>query len=189
MGAGKIRQDKSLTHDRMLSELKTLLRDAVRIRCDSRFTVGAHVSSGLDSSVVAACWHEWPEECVTWQERYLRAGVLGAPESNRTGDLFMMRGTWLRKLCAQHGILPRFLKLDTEGFREAVSRFYINHGFFWEEAVLRQATGEGVNLLFSGWGGDEFVSTAAPSIETDLLRGLRLRLFSGGTSCASPASS
>lgn len=80
-------------------------------------------------------------------------------------------------MCAQHGILPRFLKLDTEGFREAVSRFYINHGFFWEEAVLRQAAAEGVNLLFSGWGGDEFVSTAAPSIEADLLCECRLRLF------------
>lgn len=168
---GKIRQDRSLTHDRMLAELKTLLRDAVRIRCDSRFTVGAHVSSGLDSSVVAVLARQ---EC-TWQENI--CGFSWSPESYQAGGLIYDERDLVRKLCAQHDIHPRFLNLDTDGFREAVSRYHINHGFFWEEAVLSLATGEGVNLLFSGWGGDEFVSTAAPSIETDLLRGLRLRLF------------
>lgn len=216
---GKIRQDKSLTHDRMLSELKTLLRDAVRIRCDGRFTGGAHVSSGLDSSVVAVlarqecagqddfCGFSWsPESYPVGEAESEPAGkteseladgsgsllaegtesnlaegpgsdLAGGTECNSYGRLAYDERQLVERLCAQHGILPRFLKLDTEGFREAVSRFYINHGFFWEEAVLRQAAAEGVNLLFSGWGGDEFVSTAAPSIEADLLCECRLRLF------------
>lgn len=101
----KIRQDKSLTHDRMLSELKTLLRDAVRIRCDGRFTGGAHVSSGLDSSVVAVlarqecagqddfCGFSWsPESYPADGSGSLLAGGLRVI---RTGDLPMMRGSWL----------------------------------------------------------------------------------------------
>ena len=50
----KIRIDRTLTHDRMLADLKSLLRDAVKIRCDNRFRAGAHVSSGLDSGIVSA---------------------------------------------------------------------------------------------------------------------------------------
>ena len=35
----------------------------------------------------------------------------------------------------------------------------------------------GVNLLFSGWGGDEFISTGHSGIDLDLLRGFRFRTF------------
>ena len=166
-----IRQDKSLTHETMLAELKTLLRDAVRIRCDRRFTAGAHVSSGLDSGVVAALARQ---ECASQKDF---CGFSWSPGSYQYGGPGYDERDLVRKLCAQHNIHPHFLTLDTEGFMEMVSRFHVNHGFFWEEALLGQAAAEGVNLLFSGWGGDEFVSTAAPSTEADLLRGLKLRLF------------
>ena len=50
---GKIRTERHMTHDTMVSELRQLLADAVSIRCDSRFSAGAHVSGGLDSGAVA----------------------------------------------------------------------------------------------------------------------------------------
>jgi asparagine synthetase B (glutamine-hydrolysing) len=50
----RIRTDRKMDYDRMLSDLRVLLEDAVAIRCDGRFTAGAHVSSGIDSAIVAA---------------------------------------------------------------------------------------------------------------------------------------
>jgi len=72
---------------------------------------------------------------------------------------------------------PVFSDLNGENFPGIVSSFFFNHGFFSEERTISQAVDTGTNLIFSGWGGDEFVSTAAPSIEADLLRNLKLRLY------------
>ena len=49
----KLRTDKSLKYEEVLSDLKGILWDAIQIRCDPVFTGGAHVSSGLDSGIVA----------------------------------------------------------------------------------------------------------------------------------------
>lgn len=167
----KIRHDRSLTYELMFSELETLLGDAVRIRCDSRFTTAAHVSSGLDSGVVAAL----ARMEYAGQDKF--CGFSWSPGKHTAKGVNYDERELVRTLCSQHNILPLFSELDPEGFTEAISRIWLNHGFFWEEAVLGQSTEAGVNLLFSGWGGDEFISTAAPSIESDLLLGLRLRLF------------
>jgi asparagine synthase (glutamine-hydrolysing) len=43
--------------------------------------------------------------------------------------------------------------------------------------MLDQAAGTGTNLILSGWGGDEFISTGDRGIETDLLRRFRLGIY------------
>jgi asparagine synthase (glutamine-hydrolysing) len=48
---------------------------------------------------------------------------------------------------------------------------------FIEEDMLDQAAGTGTNLILSGWGGDEFISTGDRGIETDLLRRFRLGIY------------
>jgi asparagine synthase (glutamine-hydrolysing) len=48
---------------------------------------------------------------------------------------------------------------------------------FYEDRTLDQAVALGTNLIFSGWGGDEFISTGDRGVEQDLLRGMRLRTF------------
>ncbi len=63
------------------------------------------------------------------------------------------------------------------GFTGIVSEFYYNHGHFSEDNTIRQAVKPGTNLLFSGWGGDEFVSTGERGVSLDLLRGLHFRIF------------
>ncbi len=50
----KIKTDKRLSYNRMLSDLTSILNDSVLIRCDPRFKAGAHVSSGIDSGIVSA---------------------------------------------------------------------------------------------------------------------------------------
>ena len=53
----------------------------------------------------------------------------------------------------------------------------MNHGFFSEDSTSEQAVSTNTNLILSGWGGDEFISTGDRGIELDLLRGLKFRLF------------
>lgn len=167
----KIKTDRRITHQVMLTEVDSLIRDAVKIRCDSRFTAGAHVSSGLDSSVVAL--HARQE--YGSQETF--RGFSWSPSDCEPLQVAYDEREMVLRLCSENGISPVFSGMDADGFRDAVASFFCNHGFFDEHMALRQAEQAGVNLIFSGWGGDEFVSTSAPSIETDLLRDLRLRLF------------
>ena len=166
-----IRADKTLSHDRMLADLKMLISDAVRIRCDNRFRAGAHVSSGLDSGIVSVLARK--EYCR--QERFY--GFSWSPADHMPVNIKYDERDLVRNLCRETGILPVFSDLSPNNFPGIVSSFYFNHGFFSEDRTISQAVDAGVNLIFSGWGGDEFVSTAAPSIEVDLLRSLKLGLY------------
>lgn len=167
----RIKIDRTLTHQVVLDEVDSLIRDAVSIRCDERFTAGAHISSGLDSSVVTLQARREYGNQATFH------GFSWSPSDCEPLSAAYDEREMVLRLCEENGIKPVFSGMDPDGFREAVASFFSNHGFFAEHLTLRQAEQAGVNLIFSGWGGDEFVSTGAPSIEADLLRDLRLRLF------------
>ena len=83
----------------------------------------------------------------------------------------------VRSLCDSAGIMPVFSGITQDGFLENVDNLFYNGGFFIEESMLKTAAANGTNLIFSGWGGDEFISTGDRGIDTDLLRGLRLRAY------------
>lgn len=167
----RIRTDKTLTHDQMLADLKSILRDAVQVRCDHRFTAGAHVSSGIDSGIVSALARkEYPE-----QEAFY--GFSWSPAGDTPGDVKFDEREIVIKSCEKTGIIPVFSDLGLMDFPRKAASFYENHGFFSEDKTIEHAVGLNTNLIFSGWGGDEFVSTAAPAIEADLLRSLKLRLY------------
>ncbi len=67
--------------------------------------------------------------------------------------------------------------MNLSDFRRIVSDFYDNQGYFSEAKAAEQATAVDTNLIFSGWGGDEFISTGDRGIETDLLLGFRRKSF------------
>lgn len=168
----KFKPDRALTHDRMLSDLGKLLRDAIKIRCDSRFTAGAHVSSGIDSGIVAAL----ARKEYSRQDSFY--GFSWSPENYEApGEVKYDERDIVRKFCAQTCIHPVLSGMDDESFRRTVSSYTDNHGFFSEDEVLGQAVARNTNLIFSGWGGDEFISTGDRGIEQDLLRRLKLRAF------------
>ncbi|HAX94847.1 MAG TPA: hypothetical protein DCY25_13105 [Bacteroidales bacterium] len=166
-----IRPDKFLSHSQMLSDLNMLLSDAVRIRCDSRFRAGTHVSGGIDSGLVSLM----ARKEYSHQDTFF--GFSWSPANYLPGDIKYDERELVRNLCRAAGITPVFSDLDSGKLTGIVTSFILNHGFFSEDRTVSQAVDAGVNLIFSGWGGDEFVSTAAPSIETDLLRSLKLGLF------------
>ena len=167
----KIKVDKALSHGQMLADLKSILGDAVRIRCDTRFRAGAHVSSGIDSGIISTLARkEYPQ-----QETFY--GFSWSPADYNAREVKYDERELVRRLCLETDISPVFSDLGKSDFPGIVSSFYDNHGFFSEDKTIHQAVDAYTNLIFSGWGGDEFISTAATAIEPDLLRSLKLCLY------------
>lgn len=167
----KIRVDNSLSYDRMLSDLNDLLQDAVKVRCDQRFTAGAHLSSGMDSGIVS---------CLARREYLQQEKFYGFSWS--PGD-FDSRGMkyderdHVRKTGQEADVTPVFSDMDEVNFPGVISSLYYNHGYFAEDRTLEQASDLEVNLIFSGWGGDEFISTGDRALELDLLLGLKFLTY------------
>ena len=168
---GRIGRNRGLMYKKMLSDLLALVRDAVKIRCDHRFTAGAHVTSGIDSglvSVLARREYAAQEPFCGYSWSPLRYTPVAAAYDERK---------IVRQLCERERMQPVFSDLDSARFSQVVSDYYFNQGYFSEDRTTDQMAGHRTNLLFSGWGGDEFISTGDRGIELDLLRELRLGAF------------
>ena len=167
----RIKIAKNLSYDLMLSELDTILRDSVKIRCDSRFTAGAHVSSGLDSGIVSGLARR---ECSRQGKFY---GFSWSPHEADHSEIKYDERDLVVRFCEKTGITPVFSDLSPDRFTQIISSLYGNPGLFYEDRTAEQAAELGTNLLFSGWGGDEFISTGDRGVEQDLLAGLKLKVF------------
>lgn len=168
----RIPTDRKLSYGTMISDLNMILRDAVIIRSDKRFTAGAHVSSGLDSGIIAAI----ARRAYSHQADF--RGFSLSPESFSAEGLEYDERELVRKICALNDINPVFSELVSSDIERYVLNYYSNQGYFTDDKILEQAAALNVNLLFSGWGGDEFISTGSRSIDADLLYGFYWRAFS-----------
>lgn len=167
----KIRPERKMTSDQMLSDLAFILQDAVRIRCDSRFISGSHVTGGLDSGIVAVLARK------EYNQQADFYGFSWSPRDFTSEDVCSDERELVTRLCEKSGIVPVFSDMTENGFPQIVSNYYENQGYFSEDSSADQAAGLSTNLIFSGWGGDEFISTGARAIDADLLLGLRLHAF------------
>lgn len=166
-----LRINRGLSYEKALADLGEILRDSVRIRCDSRFTAGAHVSSGIDSGIVAVLARR---ECsaqeffpgYSWSPAVSSVEVAGRDEREVVRDV-----------CDMAGIGCRFTDFGPEDLLDYISTLYGNPDLFYEGKTHLRAANDGVNLLFSGWGGDEFISLSDSGIDQDLLRGMHFRTF------------
>lgn len=167
----KITTDRRMDYDTMISDLRQLVHDAVAIRCDGRFSAGSHVSGGLDSGMVATLARSgYRSQPVFYGYSWSPGGFTAPKIPYDERDL-------VRSLCTAAGITPVFSAITPREFYENTGRLFYNGGFFIEESLARQASENGTSLIFSGWGGDEFISTGDRGIETDLLRQLRLKAY------------
>jgi len=164
---GIIKIDRSLGYEEMLSDLKTILFDAVRIRCDTHYSAGAHVSSGLDSGIVSTL----ARREYSGQKNF--HGFSWSPENFKPDSIDFDERDIVRKTCKDADIVPVFSKINQDDFLRFVKKPMDNQGFFYEDMVLKQAGELDVNLIFSGWGGDEFISMPDRGIDSDLFFKLR----------------
>ena len=166
-----IRIGRDLLYEKALLHLKSLVLDAVKIRCDNRFTAGAHVSGGIDSGIVSALVRK---EYAQQEDFY---GFSWSPGDFAPKDVKSDERELAKKSAEKAEIKLLFSGMTIQDFRMFLSDYYCNQGYFSEYGTVHQAAEVNTNLIFSGWGGDEFISTGDRGIEQDLLRELRLRTF------------
>ena len=167
----RLKIDRRMSYYQMLTDLKSILLDAVRIRCDNRFTAGAHTSSGLDSGIVATLARK------EYLQQKIFYGFSWSPAEYKARDVKFDEREIIIKSCEKTGISPVFTDLDKAKFLQLVSYYFRNQGYFSEDRTVEQAVNSGTNLIFSGWGGDDFISTGNRGIDTDLLVGLKWKTF------------
>ena len=130
--------------------LKELLKQAVSARLRTPFPVGAHLSGGLDSSAVAVlAGHKSGLPVYSWSPPP-PGPMLPVDERHR-----------IVALCQREGFKPQFCARYTYQNRRYLMRDPARQPtamLHFEEAIQQSAARDGVRVLLSGWGGDEFVS-------------------------------
>ncbi len=151
--------------------LRELMEIAVRDRLRTDVPVGAHLSGGLDSSAISVLvarilrerghsapsvfsWSPPPTESVAYGE-YSRIGAV----------------------CTHEKLEPIYTDAPNVATDEAVEEDPAARPAFaltLERFVQRRAKMLGVRIMFSGWGGDDAVSSGARGLLAEDLRRLRL---------------
>jgi asparagine synthase (glutamine-hydrolysing) len=161
----KIKTDHNLTPAEVMEELDRLLTDAVRIRADRRFTASAHVSGGLDSGIVAALARK------EYEGQDLFYGFSWSPDFVKKPDKTDYDERLLiEKICRQNNISPVYCNFDNTDYMAFISDWRHPSELVFEKRTVESAKERGINLIFSGWGGDEFISIADRGIDADLIR-------------------
>ncbi len=167
----RIRTDRSLSAEQMLIDLDALLTDAVRIRSSPRFRAGAHVSSGLDSSMVAAlARREYPHQAAFY-------GYSWSPARYDSDALPYDERDLIAETCAMADLIPVYIDMELKDVVAVANNFIAYQGYLPEVKTIELAQNRGTNLIFSGWGGDEFISKGEAGMASDFLFSLDWRSF------------
>lgn len=161
-----IKINKALDIDTAIADMRELLKDAVKIRSDNRFTAAAHVSGGLDSGVVAALSRK------AYQAQDTFYGLSWSPEHNSDQQYKLDERNLAADICNHNGINLKLSNITKDDVCAYYADWRCRLTHFTEFKVRQDAKELGVNLIFSGWGGDEFISCPNRGIDLDLFFGL-----------------
>jgi len=156
----EIKQNKSLTFEAAVIRLRLLIVSATLSRMEPGKT-GVHVSGGLDSTGVASILADHTEDKsqligYSWTPKEFQGEFEGVDEK-----------VFIEIFSAEKGIPVKYLRLEEdESAKDALlpefEQMYIEH------PTMKKAGADGVKTLFSGWGGDEFVSLSTRGIYNHL---------------------
>lgn len=163
----KIKQNRSLTLEDSIATLRRLMVQAVAKRVNPKKVMGAHLSGGLDSSGVTAIL----ADLVTDKERLTtyswtpdeKEEVEGTDERHLIDDFV-----------SEKEIRVRYRPNRQEAFKNLISSPEFEN-MEVEEAVMKMAQEDGTELIFSGWGGDEFVSLSTRGVFNHLVLHFKCR--------------
>ncbi len=160
-----IQTNNKLTKQEVLRDLKNLLHDAVTIRVDISKTASAHLSGGLDSGVVAAMTraaykHQEQFYGFSWSPGYSE----NDPDISRDERLFV------EKTAQKNNIIPVFSSMDGDSYQSFIQAWQHPREMLYESKTIREAINKNIHLIYSGWGGDEFISIGNRGVDADLIR-------------------
>lgn len=165
----RIKYDWRLNKEKLLNDMRFLIRKSVSIRSDKKFQAATHLSGGLDSGIVSA----FAKENFDNQNSFM--GFSWSPQKQPfVKDKFDERNLVLEQ-CNLNEIIPHFIDIKVNDFLKYISNPNHFSRYFHENKIIEEAKKQGINLLFSGHGGDEFVSIGERGINQDLLMNLKLK--------------
>lgn len=169
----KIAARQMATSESLALELRELVERAVGTQLRSRVPIGAHVSGGLDSTSIALV----ARRLLLEQARDLKGAYSWSPPLEGTGSVAGDERRRVEAASRRLGLPIVHLAVSEQEFAEFASRDPLTEPtatLLLESAVCRRAAREGVRVLLSGWGGDEFASFNGRGAQLDFLREGRL---------------
>jgi asparagine synthase (glutamine-hydrolysing) len=167
-----ITTDFNLTQDEIVLNLTNILEDAVKIRCNPKLTAGAHLSGGIDSGVVAALARKY----YTNQSKFY--GFSWTPKEEIINeDLEFNEQLLIEKTALKNNIEPVFSSLDQNDYLNSLCDWRHPSEMFYEHKTIETAKEKGIDVIFSGWGGDDFISMGHRGIDADLIRQFHWKYF------------
>ena len=167
----RVKTNNNLRYEEVVEMTDRLLINSVSIRCDKNYKAGAHLSGGIDSGIVAAI----ARKNYAHQDPFL--GFSWSPDGPTNIDPVNDERVLIREIACMNNIKPVFCNPTEEELKGYVTDLYNNLAYFLEEKTMENAMKEGVNLIMSGWGGNEFISKLDTGIDSDLLFQGRFKKF------------
>ncbi|MBF0410879.1 MAG: hypothetical protein HQM10_26275 [Candidatus Riflebacteria bacterium] len=152
----EIKENPNISFDEAVLRLRELLIQAIEARIEPGKN-GVHVSGGLDSTGVASILADRIDD-----KNRLTAYSWTPEELNDAGNE-QNEKEYIDSFTAEKGVPVRYRKLEkNEMARDSViPDFEMMH---LEYPTIRMASNDQVKTLFSGWGGDEFLSLSTRGI-------------------------
>lgn len=162
----KIKKQANTSIEEVKSQLKDLLHKSVSQRIGDGI-IGCHISGGLDSSAISSII----ADIIDQKER-----VIGYSWSPQNPDLSLdtlpengiNEKILVDEFSNAKGIKVKYLASNSEPILENYMMPELEY-LPLEIEIMKQAERDGTAVIFSGWGGDEFVSISLRGIASHLL--------------------
>ncbi len=157
------------TEEEYAEHLRNLLETVIRDCINSDYPIGAHMSGGLDSSVIATIagrmWKERSNETFHTYN-WCRPQPDDDPDWHEWGDA--------RKIAQIEGFEHAEIDCNAEEIKQTLLHHDIRIDgttmYEYERVLLPQAQAKGIRLILSGFGGDEILTARFKDTHIDKIR-------------------
>ena len=153
-------KQKKWNYDEAIKELRKIVLSSVHNRSDKRYTAGTHISGGLDSCLVSAISR------MAYKDQALFFGFTWSPDTKIDADqLNFDERKLIQQQAEKSDIKIVYSNFTIDDYHAHLQDWRAPSESTFEQNILKAANEKNVNLLFSGWGGDEFISMGKPYLE------------------------
>jgi len=168
----KIKVDESISFQEATAQLSSLVENAVRIRSNKSYTASSHISGGMDSGLIADLARK------EYQNQENFTGFTRSPSREFDTSLLPFDERDNIKLQAvKSGLELFYCNIDSQDYNDYLKEWRCPAEFFSEKKFFEYANANKINLIFSGWGGDEFLGIRDEGIRYHAFKELKWKEF------------